>query len=132
MNRRTRPRTKESVSEFRAIHVPHGTAFLQGLEPQEIDVILASAKPRRFSAKRVMTYQGQPADRILLLWKGRARYFFDTPNGKKLILRWITPGEIFGASALVDRPSKYIVSSEAARDSVALVWSGETIRALSR
>jgi CRP-like cAMP-binding protein len=132
MKRRTRPRTTESVSEFRAIHVPHGTAFLNGLEPQEIDVILAAARPRRFSAKRVMTYQGQPADRILLLWKGRARYFFDTPNGKQLILRWITPGEIFGASALVDRPSKYIVSTAVVRDSVALVWSGETIRALSR
>lgn len=132
MKRRARLRTTESVSEFRAIHLPHGTAFLHGLEPQEIDVILAAARPRRFSVKRVMTYQGQPANRILLLWKGRARYFFDTPNGKKLILRWITPGEILGPSALVDRPSKYIVSTEAVRDSVALVWSSETIRALSR
>jgi CRP/FNR family transcriptional regulator, nitrogen oxide reductase regulator len=132
MKKRTRPRTTESVSEYRAIHVPHGAAFLHGLKPQEIDVILAVAKLRRFSAQRVMTYQGQPADRIMLLWRGRARYFFDTPNGKKLILRWITPGEIFGASALVDRPSKYIVSSEAVRDSVALVWPSETIRALAR
>ncbi len=132
MKKRTRPRATESVSEFRAIHVPHGSVFLHGLEPGEIDVILAAAKLRRFSAQRVITYQGQPADRIMLLWKGRARYFFDTPNGKKLILRWITPGEIFGASALVDRPSKYIVSSEAVRDSVALVWPGESIRALAR
>jgi CRP/FNR family transcriptional regulator, nitrogen oxide reductase regulator len=132
MKKRTRPRTTESVSEFRAINVPHDAAFLYGLEPQEIDVILAAAKPFRFSAERVMTYQGRPADRVLLLWKGRARYFFDTPNGKKLILRWITPGEIFGPSALVDRPTQYIVSSEAVRDSVVLVWPGETIRALSR
>jgi len=132
MKRRTRPRTTQSISEFRAIHVPHGTAFLHGLEPQEIDVILAAARPHRFSAKDVMTYQGQTADRILLMWKGRARYFFDAPDGKHLILRWITPGEIFGASALVDRPSKYIVSTEAVQNSVALVWSGESIRALSR
>lgn len=132
MKRRTRARTTESGSQFRAVHVPHGTVFLQGLEPQEIDVILAAARPRRFSAKRVMTYQGEPADGVLLLWKGRARYFFDTPDGKKLILRWITPGDIFGASALVSRPSTYIVSTEAVRDSVALVWAGETIRVLAR
>jgi len=67
-----------------------------------------------------------------LLWKGRARYFFETPNGKKLILRWITPGDIFGGAALVSRPSTYIVSTEAVRDSVVLIWDGTTIRALAR
>jgi CRP-like cAMP-binding protein len=102
------------------------------LEPQEIDVILAAAKPRSFPAKGVMTHQGQPADRLLLLWKGRARYFFDTRDGKKLILRWITPGDICGVSALLSRPFVYLVGTEAVRDSVALVWPGETVRALAR
>ena len=60
------------------------------------------------------------------------RYFFETPNGKKLILRWITPSDIFGGAALVSRPSTYLVSTEAVRDSVVLLWDGPTIRALAR
>jgi CRP-like cAMP-binding protein len=79
-----------------------------------------------------MTYQGEPADHLLLLWKGRARYFFETPNGKKLILIWITPGRAFGGAALAPRPSTYLLSTEAVRDSVVLVWDGPTIRALAR
>ena len=118
--------------ESRAVHAPHRIELLRGLGQKEIDLILAAAKRRRFSAKSVMTYQDEPADHLLLLWKGRARYFFETPNGKKLILRWITPSDIFGGAALVSRPSTYIVSTEAVRDSVVLLWDGPTIRALAR
>jgi CRP-like cAMP-binding protein len=118
--------------ESRAVHAPHRIELLRGLGQKEIDLILAAAKRRRFSAKSVMTYQNEPADHLLLLWKGRARYFFETPNGKKLILRWITPSDIFGGAALVSRPSTYLVSTEAVRDSVVLLWDGPTIRALAR
>jgi len=118
--------------ESRVVHTPHRIELLRGLGQKEIDLILAAAKRRRFSAKSVMTYQDEPADHLLLLWKGRARYFFETPNGKKLILRWITPSDIFGGAALVSRPSTYIVSTEAVRDSVVLLWDGPTIRALAR
>jgi CRP-like cAMP-binding protein len=118
--------------ESRAVHAPHRIELLRGLGQKEIELILAAAKRRRFSAKSVMTYQDEPADHLLLLWKGRARYFFETPNGKKLILRWITPGDIFGGAALVSRPSTYLVSTEVVRDSVVLLWDGPTIRALAR
>jgi CRP-like cAMP-binding protein len=118
--------------EFRAANVNQNIELLQGLEPKEVDSILAVAKPRRFPARYVMTHQGSPADHFILLWKGRARHFFETPNGKKLILSWITPGKVVGGMALVSRPSTYLVSTEAVRDSVALVWDGPTIRALAR
>ena len=106
--------------------------LLRGFKRQEIDLILAAAKVRRFPAKSVMTYQGEPADHLLLLWKGRARYFFETPNGKKLIMIWITPGHTFGGAALAKRASTYLLSTEAVRDSVVLVWDGPTIRGLTR
>jgi CRP/FNR family transcriptional regulator, nitrogen oxide reductase regulator len=115
-----------------ALDVHHHIDLLHGLQPQEINLILAAARPRRFSAKSVMTYQGEPANHLLLLWKGRARYFYETPQGKKLILRWITPGQIFAGAALVSRPSAYLASTEAVRDSVVLVWDGPAIRAFAR
>ena len=117
---------------LRAVDISPDNQLLRGLKKQEIDLILTAARLRRFSAKSVMTYQGEPADRLLLLWKGRARYFYDGVDGKKLILIWITPGHILGAAALALSPSSYLVSTEAVRDSTVLVWDGPTIRDLAR
>ena len=55
--------------EASVVEVPHSIELLQGLGQKEIDLILAGAKRRRFSAKSVMIYQGEPADHLLLLWK---------------------------------------------------------------
>ena len=118
--------------KLRALDISPDNELLRGLEQQEIDLILTAARLRRFSAKSVITYQGEPADRLLLLWKGRARYFYDGVDGKKLILLWITPGHILGAAALALSPSTYLVSTEAVRDSTVLDWDGPTIRDLAR
>ncbi len=118
--------------EIRAVDVPPSTELLRGLEQQEIDVILAAARLRRFRASSVITHQGDRADQLFLLCTGRARYFVDTPDGKKLNLIWITPGHIFGAAALEPPPSTYPASTEAVRNSIMLVWDGPTIRTLAR
>jgi len=115
------------VSHFRGVDVP----LLRGLKQHEIDLILEAAKHRRFSKKTVITYQGELADQFFLLQNGRMRFFFDTASDRKLILIWITPGHIFGASALVAPPLPYLVSTEAVQDSTALVWDGPTIRRLA-
>lgn len=121
-----------TVLEFRAADVPPDTELLRDLKPEEIRLILEATRTRRFPAKSVITHQGEPADHLLLLWKGRARCFFETPNGKKLIQIWMTPGHIFGGAALVSPSSVYLVSTEAVRDSVVLAWNGQTIRTLAR
>jgi len=118
--------------KFRAVEAPPNTKFLRGLDKQEIDSIFAQARLRRFRASSVMTDQGDPADQLFLLWRGRARYFFETADGKKLNLAWLLPGQIFGAAALASTPSTYLVSTEAVRDSIVLVWHGPTIRDLTR
>lgn len=115
-----------------AVDIPRHTQLLRGLEPSEIDVILAAARPRQFSAKSVITHQDDPAEQFFLMWKGRARYFFQSIDGEKRILIQITPGHIFGAAALGLPPSTYLVSTEAVRDSTVLVWDGPTIRELAR
>ena len=121
-----------SAWEFRASDAPPEIELLRGLKPREFDLIIAAGRPCRFPSNSVMTYQGEPAKRLLLLWKGRARYFYETPNDKKFILKWITPGHIFGGAALVSGPSTYLVSSETVRDSIVLEWDGSIIRGLAR
>jgi CRP-like cAMP-binding protein len=120
-----------SALKLRAVNAPPNIDLLWGLKPQKIDLILAAARPRRFAAKTVMTHQRDPSDHLYLLWKGRARYFYTGPDGKKFIMIWITPGHAFAGAALAPRPYPYL-STEAVCDSVVLVWDSPTIRALEQ
>ena len=104
--------------------------FLEGLAQAEINTIVSAAKQRRYLANSVIVNQGHPADYLFLLISGRARYFYVTPDGRKTILFWLPPGEIFGGAALLSQPADYLVSTEAVKPSSILVWDRATIRAL--
>lgn len=104
--------------------------FLEGLAPAEVKTILSAAKQRHYLANSVISNQGHPAEHLFLLTSGRARYFYVTPDGRKAILLWLPPGEIFGGAALLSRPSEYLVSTEAVKHSSVLVWDRGTIRGL--
>jgi CRP/FNR family transcriptional regulator, nitrogen oxide reductase regulator len=82
-------------------------------------------------ANSVVTNQGDPADYLFLVTKGCARYFFVTPEGRKVLLHWLGAGEVFGGAALLPRPSTYLVSTEMVTDSWVLVWRRKTIRDLA-
>jgi CRP/FNR family transcriptional regulator, nitrogen oxide reductase regulator len=105
--------------------------FLDGLHPSHRKTILSGAAPRRFAANSVATNQGHPADYFFLLTKGSARYFFVTDDGKKLLLRWLGPGDAFGGRTVLSTRSSYLVSTEMITDSSALVWDRTTIRSLA-
>lgn len=105
--------------------------FLEGFSPLDIKVILAAARLRHFASNSVIANQGNPADHLFLLTKGRARFFINTQEGKKIILHWLTPGEIFGGAALVSVPSSYLVSTETLKDSSMFVWDRATLRNLA-
>jgi CRP-like cAMP-binding protein len=104
--------------------------LLEGLSQAELNAIISAAKQRRYLANSVMVNQEHPADYLFLLTSGRARYFYLTPDGRKTILLWLPPGEIFGGAALLSRPSEYLVSTEAVKPSSVLVWDRATIRDL--
>jgi CRP-like cAMP-binding protein len=105
--------------------------FLEGLTQPERESILAAATLQRFDANSAVTNQGQPADHLFLLTKGRGRFFFITEDGKKLILLWLPPGEIFGVRTLLPVPSSYLASTEAVKESCVLMWDRKTIRGLA-
>jgi CRP/FNR family transcriptional regulator, nitrogen oxide reductase regulator len=105
--------------------------FLEGLAPPDLKVILAAAKERQFSANTVIVNQGESANHLFLLTKGRARLFYTTEEGDKTLLVWLTPGKVFGGGALISKPSLYLVSTEAQQESWALVWDRATIQGLA-
>ena len=104
--------------------------FLDGLSMSQRKIILSAATPRRFAANSVATNQGHPADYLFLVAKGRARHFFMTGNGKKLLLRWLGPGDCFGGRTILSSRSTYLVSTEMITESSVLVWDRTTIRGL--
>jgi CRP/FNR family transcriptional regulator, nitrogen oxide reductase regulator len=105
--------------------------LFEGLSTREKDSVLAAASHHRFERDSVAAHQGDRAERLFLLISGSARYFFITPNGKKVYLLWLAPGEVFGCSSLLPRTADFIVSTEIAKGSEVIVWRRDLIRNLA-
>jgi len=110
---------------------PDGELF-RTLTPQEIHQVLAAAKLHQYAANSVIYHQADPAEHILLLRKGRARYFYETANGKKLILRWLLPGYAFGLAGILPQMPEYLVGAEAVQDCEVSAWDTRTFRGLAQ
>ena len=104
--------------------------FLDGLARPARKTILAGATRREFAANSVATIQGRRAERLFLLRKGYARHFYVTEEGKKFILEWLGPGDLFGARTILSTPTSYLAGTEMVTESSALVWDRTTIRRL--
>lgn len=96
--------------------------FLHGLAPADIRAILAAATTRRFPSHAIIYEQGWPANESFLLTKGRARYYCINPDGRRMLLHWLVPGDALGMAALLETPSIYRVSVETVQDSSFLTW----------
>lgn len=105
--------------------------LLDGLTAEELRVILRSAKEESFPAKSVIMNQTQLADHLFLVTHGRARFFFITRDGKRILLRWLVPGDVAGIRAMFLKPEPYHVSTEILKESRVLVWDRRTLRQLT-
>jgi CRP/FNR family transcriptional regulator, nitrogen oxide reductase regulator len=104
--------------------------LFEGLPELERKAVVAAASARRFSSNSTVVLQGEPADRLFLLMKGSARFFFITPGGRTVYLLWLRPGEIFGAASLLTTPERFLVSTEVTKGTYALVWRRDAVRNL--
>ena len=104
--------------------------FLSGLAKPELDALLAGARHRHFPDSSVVLHEEDPAERIFLLTSGLGRHFVLTSSGRKILLHWLTAGQVFGGTAMIAAPFRYLASTEVVADSCALVWDRKTIREL--
>lgn len=104
--------------------------FLSGLAKSELETVLSHASHRRFLRSSVILHEEDQADRLFLLTSGRGRHFVWTGGGRKVLLHWLTAGQIFGGAALLSDSSKYLASTEVLSDSCALVWDRKAMRKL--
>lgn len=119
-----------SASPIAGFHADLSSRFLEGLTPAEIGAVLSAATQRRIAANSVVTNHGDTANHFFLLTKGRARFFYITRTGRKILLHWLTPGDTFGVMSILPNPSPYLVSTETVKDSLLLEWNRPTIRDL--
>ena len=105
--------------------------FLKSLGTRDVGLITAAARLRRYLPNSVITSQSNPADHLFLLTSGHARHFYLTDEGKKTLLLWLTPGDIFGGVAFLSEDKNYLLSTEAVTHSSVLVWDHAAIRELA-
>ncbi|WP_445500662.1 Crp/Fnr family transcriptional regulator [Microvirga sp. G4-2] len=74
-----------------------------GLAPEQVDQLL------------------QEAHSFFILLHGRLRVFKLTPDGQQVVVRFVTPGEVFGIAMAIGRTT-YPATAHAVVDSIALVW----------
>jgi CRP/FNR family transcriptional regulator, nitrogen oxide reductase regulator len=113
------------------IDKPVKSRLFEGLDAEELAAVLQAAQERRFAASSEIVRQTQRADHMFLLTHGRARHFFITRNGDRVLLRWLVPGDAIGGRALLPKPLPYYVSAEALKDSRFLVWDRPTLQHLT-
>jgi len=104
--------------------------ILSGLSGAELSSVLSVAKHRQFRASSVIINAEEPAERLFLLTSGHGRQFVITSEGRKIVLQWLTAGQIFGGAAILSTPFQYLANMELVSDGCAFVWERKTIREL--
>jgi CRP-like cAMP-binding protein len=104
------------------------SAFLAGLEQAATRAILSAAEFRWVSARHAITAGGDPATRVFLVQRGRARYCHLTKKGELVLLAQLVPGDVIGLMSLLKNPSTYMASAEAVSDCELLVWNRARVR----
>jgi CRP-like cAMP-binding protein len=104
--------------------------FLANLPAPDLSRIVRSAEHRIFRARSQILHAGASANRLYLLTSGSGRHFAVTDGGRKVLLHWLTAGQIFGGPTLLAVPAHYLVNAEIVEDCCALTWDRRTIRQL--
>jgi len=92
---------------------------LRGLEPDELRCILELAERRELAARQIVVREGEPADAIFLLVRGRLSVLGANAAGQLGRLSTLSAGMSFGESALVERGTR---TAFVRADTAAVCW----------
>ena len=92
-----------------------------GLGAAELDAILSEARSARYAKNTAVFEQGADVHSFFLLLHGHVRATKTTPAGEQIVVRYVTPGEIFGVAPAIGLKT-YPATATAVDDSVVLAW----------
>jgi CRP/FNR family transcriptional regulator, nitrogen oxide reductase regulator len=104
--------------------------LFSGLSADEQREILAAARPRQLKPREWLAEQGQPADIFALVQVGHLKLSQVSAAGAETLVRFVGPGDCFGAIALVPA-SRYPLSAIAVDACRALTWPRQVSGGLS-
>lgn len=99
-----------------------------GLGRAQLAEVLAQARHQRCTAGSVVINEGDPAEHLYLLTSGQGAHSVITRDGRKILIYWLTAGQVFGGMALLSSPSPYVASTEMHTPGCALVWKRQAVR----
>jgi CRP/FNR family transcriptional regulator, nitrogen oxide reductase regulator len=92
-----------------------------GLAPAALDDILREAHSLHHAKNSVVFTEGDEAKSFFVLMHGHVRASKTTPDGQQVVVRYVSPGEVFGVAMAIGLPC-YPATATAVDDSVVLVW----------
>jgi CRP-like cAMP-binding protein len=103
---------------------------LEGVPPADVRRFLAMARRRTFEREEIVFHQGDAADALHLITKGRFALRVVSPLGQSAMLAVRGPGETFGEFALLESEARRTVTVAALEAGETLSVRGDAFRAL--
>jgi CRP-like cAMP-binding protein len=88
---------------------------------EALDAILSEARCDRYPKNTAVFQQGEQAASFFVLLHGHVRASKATPAGDQIVVRYVSPGEIFGVTTAIGL-DHYPATATAVDDSVVLSW----------
>ena len=101
------------------------------LSPAALEEVMAAARLRRMAKQTRIFNQGDPAERAYALIDGSVRISQAGSDGAEVVIRFIGPGEMFGAVALFTN-RQYPADATTLSNSLKISWSETDLLALLR
>lgn len=111
------------------IAVLQRSPFLSGLEPLIISALAEHATDISLALEEILFRQGDPADHHYLVAWGRLRLDQTTADGKNIVLRYMSPGDLVGSVAVL-RAMPYPATPVAVDDLRLLRWTASRFETL--
>lgn len=96
-------------------------ALFAGLDAGQMGELLREAQSIRYPKGASVFKQDDDAHAFFVLLHGHLRVYKLTPDGQQVVVRFVSPGEVFGVAMAIGRTT-YPATAVAVIDSIALVW----------
>jgi CRP-like cAMP-binding protein len=98
-----------------------GLPLFEGMDATALDDALSQATSQRYASGDIVFEQGGSAGHFFVLLHGRLRVTQVTPEGQQIVVRMVSPGDLFGIAKALQR-TDYPGTATAVVESIALVW----------
>ena len=109
----------------------HSSDVFAGLTTEQNDVVTKHGLRKKLPSKKILFYQGVSAQTCYLVNRGRLKLTKLNEQGKEVIFRYVSAGELTAAVAVL-KNRDYPVTAECVEETVVTGWDKQTMMYLMR